>query len=47
LNYPEVYDKITQGTRVIFDKNRPKAVLFEGSYQIDLRATWNGQNHIC
>lgn len=30
LNYPEVYDEITQQTRVKYEPNRPKAVLFEG-----------------
>lgn len=30
LTYPEVYDTITQNTRVRFEHNRPKAVLFEG-----------------
>eukprot|EP01016_Furgasonia_blochmanni_P044377 TRINITY_DN615_c0_g1_i8.p1 TRINITY_DN615_c0_g1~~TRINITY_DN615_c0_g1_i8.p1 ORF type:complete len:428 (-),score=71.38 TRINITY_DN615_c0_g1_i8:202-1485(-) len=30
LRYPEIYDDITRGTRMKFDANRPKAVLFEG-----------------
>ncbi len=30
LNYPEIYDEITEATRVKFEQNRPKAVLFEG-----------------
>ena len=30
LTYPEIYDKITQGTRIKNEPNRPKAVLFEG-----------------
>lgn len=30
LNYPEIYDEITTATRVKFEQNRPKAVLFEG-----------------
>ena len=30
LSYPEIYDKITQSTRVKNEPNRPKAVLFEG-----------------
>ena len=30
LTYPEVYDTITQNTRMRFEHNRPKAVLFEG-----------------
>lgn len=30
LTYPEVYDTITQNTRLRFEHNRPKAVLFEG-----------------
>jgi SpoVK/Ycf46/Vps4 family AAA+-type ATPase len=30
LSYPSIYDNITEGTRVFPEKNRPKAVLFEG-----------------
>lgn len=30
LNYPEIYDRITEATRVKNEPNRPKAVLFEG-----------------
>ena len=30
LERPDIFDKITQVTRVRFEKNRPKAVLFEG-----------------
>ena len=31
LKNPDVYDKIAQMTRKIFESNRPRAVLFEGS----------------
>ena len=30
LSYPEIYDDITINTRVKYEANRPKAVLFEG-----------------
>lgn len=30
LTYPDIYDKITSGTRMKAEVNRPKAVLFEG-----------------
>lgn len=30
LSHPDIYDKITRGTRIIPEENRPKAVLFEG-----------------
>ena len=30
LKYPDVYDQIAQRTRVIFESNRPKAILLEG-----------------
>lgn len=30
IERPDIFDKITQVTRVRFEKNRPKAVLFEG-----------------
>jgi SpoVK/Ycf46/Vps4 family AAA+-type ATPase len=30
LTHGEIYDQITQGTRVKFETNRPKAILFEG-----------------
>ena len=30
LNYPQIYDQITKETRVKYEPNRPKAVLFEG-----------------
>jgi ATP-dependent 26S proteasome regulatory subunit len=30
LRHPEIFDEITQGTRVKVEPNRPKAVLFEG-----------------
>lgn len=30
LNYPEIYDEIATNTRVKYEPNRPKAVLFEG-----------------
>lgn len=30
LQSPEVYNTIAQGTRTIFEPNRPRAVLFEG-----------------
>ena len=30
LRYPEVYDKIAQGTRHTYASNKPRAVLFEG-----------------
>ena len=30
LTYPEIYDEITQQTRVKYEPNRPKAILFEG-----------------
>jgi hypothetical protein len=31
LTYPEIYDNISKGTRVVYYQNRPKAVLFEGN----------------
>jgi SpoVK/Ycf46/Vps4 family AAA+-type ATPase len=30
LKYPEVYDEIATKTRVMFESNRPKAILLEG-----------------
>lgn len=30
LSYPEIYDEITQNTRMKHEPNRPKAILFEG-----------------
>lgn len=30
LQHPETYDKIAEGTRVRFETNRPRAILFEG-----------------
>lgn len=30
LTYPEIYDDICKGTRMTYELNRPKAVLFEG-----------------
>ena len=30
LTHPEIYDEISQGTRMRFEENRAKAVLFEG-----------------
>lgn len=30
LKYPDLYDKIAQNTRVIYETNRPKAILLEG-----------------
>lgn len=30
LKYPEIYDSIAHETRVVFESNRPKAVLLEG-----------------
>ena len=30
LSHQEIYDKIAKGTRMYYESNRPKAVLFEG-----------------
>ena len=30
LTYPEIYDEITEYTRMKNEPNRPKAILFEG-----------------
>lgn len=30
LTHPEIYDQIAEGTRMHFEQNRAKAVLFEG-----------------
>ena len=30
LTYPEIYDEITEHTRMKHEPNRPKAILFEG-----------------